>query len=397
MSDKPTATATKSPAAAASPPGKSPEELDVVRGEVRKLLEQSPAFAQLDGDAKRRFANDMVRVGSYLADPAWLERAPAEPVRGLNETDPISDLKGRLAQKPGAVQSDFKASAVREGVDQFGAMVDTVDFPAFVSGLIQGVFQSIVDASIQQMRAYSELMAATAKSVDQFARDHITDAQARDFVRNRFPSLVQLSPGEDGGAPRLSISEDAEDTSELAKLVGTTSVDLSDSEQEQKFVNAARLEMARSRQQTMALMVLLGINRIVVTNGRINAKVVFDMKASDVAKRRAEAELYDRQQSESGGGMTYVAPWGGGGGYDMQSHVTTVRSSVDDLSESKAQVKAQLAGDVRVNFKSETFPLEKLLEPGAIQLLTQVAQPGRGVQTQAPATGAAPAIPGASA
>ena len=38
------------------------------------------------------------------------------------------------------------------------------------------------------------------------------------------------------------------------------------------------------------------------------------------------------------------APWGAAGGYahSSQSHVATVESSVDDTSESKAEVKAQL-------------------------------------------------------
>ena len=48
----------------------------------------------------------------------------------------------------------------------------------------------------------------------------------------------------------------------------------------------------------MATMVLLGINRIIVTNGRINAKVVFDMKASDQAKRVAKAELEDEREKK---------------------------------------------------------------------------------------------------
>ena len=55
--------------------------------------------------------------------------------------------------------------------------------------------------------------------------------------------------------------------------------------------------MARSRQQLLASMVLLGINRIVVTDGAINAKVVFDLKANDEAKREARASLYDTQMS----------------------------------------------------------------------------------------------------
>lgn len=37
-----------------------------------------------------------------------------------------------------------------------------VDFPGFVAALVQGVFDA-VDASIQQMKSYAELLAKTAR------------------------------------------------------------------------------------------------------------------------------------------------------------------------------------------------------------------------------------------
>jgi len=378
--------------------------LDTVRGEVRKVLQRSAAFQALAPEDRRRFANDVVRIGAFLSeDPGWLESSQAKSV-GLAE--PVEDLKGRLAKKSEFAGKEFEAGAVKQGVEQFGELVQKVDFPAFVSGLIQGVFQSIVDASMQQMKAYADLMAAAAKSVEQFASDHITDAQARDYARNRYPSMLRLDVTDDGGR-KLAVSDSVEDTAELAKMTGGQAVDLSSDEGEQAFVNAAKLEMARSRQQTMALMVLLGINRIVVTNGRINAKVVFDMRASDQAKRHAEAELNDRSETSTFAAATYIAPWGGGGGGTSTNHVATVSSAVDDTSESKAQVKAQLSGDVRVNFKSETFPLERMLDQGQIDQLSNIAKPGRGalppaqptptVPAPAPAAPAAPTAPAAPA
>ena len=46
-----------------------------------------------------------------------------------------------------------------------------------------------------------------------------------------------------------------------------------------------------------------------------------------------------------------------------QEHVATVGSAVDETSESKAEVKAKLSGEVRVNFKSDYLPLEKMATP----------------------------------
>src|SRR5262245_17156550 len=366
-----------------------PATLAPVRTAVRALLERSHAYRALPLEEQKALANHMVKVGSYLADPGWLD-APAPPAaaRALaDEANPVDDLKQRLAAAPGSVSKGFEAGAVREGVQAFGQLVQKVDFPAFVSGLVNGVFKAVVDSSIEQMKAYGELLAATAKTVDQFAGDHITEGQARDYVANRYPSAVQIDTTGEGGAKLKPAEGGGAESVDLGKAFNVgKDVDLDDAESELALVNAAKLEMARSKQQLLATMVLLGINRIVVTNGQINAKVIFDMRADDSAKRRAKAEMHDEQKSHSEVGAVGFG-WGGaayaGAG---QSHVATVGSAVDDTSEAKAEVKANLTGEVKLNFKSETFPLERMVDTGGMQLLNQRAQPGQ--VAQAPPTGA---------
>ncbi|MEQ1571286.1 MAG: hypothetical protein ABMA64_37005, partial [Myxococcota bacterium] len=82
--------------------------------------------------------------------------------------------------------------------------------------------------------------------------------------------------------------------------------------------------------------------------------------------------------------------WGGGGGYTHNKHVTTVRSSVADDSTSNAMVKAQLTGEVRVDFRSETLPPEKLLDSGALDSLTGMAGTGAAAPAGPPAQVRAP-------
>jgi hypothetical protein len=48
----------------------------------------------------------------------------------------------------------------------FGALVEQVDFPKFVGDLINGVFNAIVDSSIQQMDSYSKLLSEVANSIE---------------------------------------------------------------------------------------------------------------------------------------------------------------------------------------------------------------------------------------
>src|SRR5688572_15067228 len=97
---------------------------------------------------RRAFAANMVKVGAFLADdPGWLDANETPGAEGFaqKQASPVDDLKKRLAGKPGHMGEEFQAGAMRQGVEEFGNLVKTVDFPGFVSGLIQGVFQAIVD------------------------------------------------------------------------------------------------------------------------------------------------------------------------------------------------------------------------------------------------------------
>jgi hypothetical protein len=385
----------------AAPRAAPTDEQTLVRREVDRVLGRSEAWKNLPDNERRSFALNMAKVAAYLTeDPGWLDAHTPPEAEGMAEAlGPVDDLKKRLAEKPGQVGAEFEAGAMRQGVEEFGNLVKTVDFPEFVSGLIQGVFQAIVDASIQQMEAYGELLAATAKTVEQFASDHISDDQAREQIANKFPSIVRMERTRDGGNRLAPATEDAE-TGPLQQYARTTeTIDFEDEESERKFLAAAKLEMARGRQKLMALMVMLGINRIVVTNGRINAKVVFDIRASDYAKRKAKAGLVDREAQESGAAGGFHMPWGGGGGYAKSSHTATVRSSVEDESESKAVMKAQLTGEVRVNFKSETLSPDRMLDKLQYEQMNYLAGPGvapgapRGGAPGAPAPAGGPPAP----
>lgn len=94
------------------PPSDKPAP--AVRRAVRGVLEQSPAFKALPADKRSAVTSDTVAVTSYMA----------------------------------------------------GAAPPNVDFPPFVAGLVHGVFNGVVDASVQQMDAYASLIRNVAKTVD---------------------------------------------------------------------------------------------------------------------------------------------------------------------------------------------------------------------------------------
>src|SRR5512134_2750957 len=167
------------------------ETLRAVRPEVRDILERTPAFSRLSPEEQRELAGTMVKVCAYMSNPDGLAAhelgtqggllAPGGPALARAQEEPTDEVV-RTVDTLKTAGERFRASAVEAGVEQFGALVKKVDFPKFVSGLIQNVFQAIVDSSIQQMRAYGELLANVAKTVDQFAQDNISPNNARDWL-----------------------------------------------------------------------------------------------------------------------------------------------------------------------------------------------------------------------
>jgi hypothetical protein len=363
---------------------------DAVRAEVQELLDRSPAFRALPAAQQQAMRDDMTKVGAFLADPGWLEKTPplaTGMALGIG-SDPVGSLKQKLADGPGQAGKDFKAGAVKQATQEFGRLVKKVDFPKFVSGLVKGVFNAVVDASIQQMQAYGELLSAVSKSVGEFAQDNISEGQARDHVASRYPSAVEIDTSGEGRA-RLRARADQDQADVLRAFNLPPGTDISDEAGERKLMMAARMQMAQSRQRLLATMVLMGINRIVVTNGKINAKVLFDVEASDELKRHQKAAMHDKENFETEANMEvggFASFFGiGGSAHTGYEHATTVESALQDDSESKAKMKAQLSGEVSLQFKSETFPLERMADVGQIQSIAQ--QPGT---TTAPAAAPAP-------
>lgn len=371
------------------PDGLVAEAVDRVRPLVRDMLTQIPAYSEMERAEQLALANNMVKLLAYVDDPnGVVSDAMADPIardRALRkaplaaaQADANEQTRKNLSKSPGFAGKDFEAGAARQGTDQFVRLVNEVDFPAFVGGLIQNVFVSIVHTSIEQMRAYAELVSNVAKSAEEYMNENIGVGQGRDYLVERFPDLLDVDVDENGSSRlRQKNSDNEGGLVEIQQTMGMTGPpveDLGEEEEELRLVNAARLMMAKSRQQLLASMVMLGINRIVVTDGSIMAKVKFDMRSTDLAERDYKASAYDRQTQRNkntsafGGGFLGFA--GGSVNVNERSHVATVKTSVDESSDSKLDLSAKMQGEVRVNFKSDYLPLEKMATPemiGAIQ------------------------------
>lgn len=118
-------------------------------------------------------------------------RQPARAAGGRIGTPLTPARRRQLSRDLGKVVAFVSGAPARS---RQGELAAAADFPSFVAGLIDGVFQAIVQASIQQMEAYGDLLKGVARSADQFAKDNVSADRARDWLSRTY---TQLSDDED--------------------------------------------------------------------------------------------------------------------------------------------------------------------------------------------------------
>jgi hypothetical protein len=410
------------------------------RQAVKDLLLRSAAFSKLPAETQQQIAKDTAEIAGYLAQPEGIPGNTLPTAGALADDDPNRLHKSYQENLKQVRQAGkFKAQAAREGAEVAGVLLQKINFPDFCAKLIQGVFHAIVQSSIEQMEAYGKLVASVAQTLNQFRDDNVSDNQGRDHLVDQFPDLFQLgtADGDDffsgpgSGQPRVRLKDGVDEDAALDRVnsrlpTPVKSLDLSDDENENALVQSARTQLATSRQQLLATMVLMGINRIVITDGKIQAKIMYDFQARDSSKMQRSATAMDYATDSSGnvqttsssqidteanrGESSYSKSDGSedrqtGAYYTKgtykysQQPIITAMSTASEVSESALQTKAQLSGTVDINFKSDYLPLEKMADSFQIGMIQNAAKPGRGAAAAsgaAPATGAAPGAGGAT-
>ena len=364
------------------------ELLPLVRAHVRDRLREVPAFMALAPDERAAVANATVKSFHYIlggadgtSSPTSVTLSGDTPVtRQLADEQPPPDPAGQTAGQRFAAAG---ATAAQAGTEAFGDLVSRVDFPRFVAGLIDGVFNAIVTSSIKQMEAYAELVKNVAKSADQYMQDNVTDNNARDYLVDRYPQhldmdltgthprVVPRAGRDDGEMPDFAADLGLPDT------IGTLDQDTT----EKTLVPAARRRIALDRQQLLATMVMMGVNRLVVTNGTIEASCLFELDTRDDVKRKFSqkhtSDFTSERDTEWGSkGNSREGFLGLGGsrswytkGEQTDTSQFQVSTSRSEDSDAKVDLHAKLAGKVNINFRSDFFPMEKMVDVLQISLI----------------------------
>jgi hypothetical protein len=352
---EPTRLPTPLPGPYADPPDSGglephPATVGLVRGLVRQLLLDSPGFHALAADDRTKLARGLVRVGSYLAECVRDDWYQSDRL----DQRPLVRTRAPVAQ---AQATDFQPSAASQIGGVTTETLRAISFPVFVADLIRGTFTAIQDASQKQMDAYMELLANVSKTVDEFDKDNVSDDNGRAWLAERYPhhlkmddsgKLVPAPNQPDGAAPNV-----------VADLDLSQSVDLTDqSAIDETLVPAARRKLAQSRLKMLSTFVLMGINRIVVTGGKIRATMGFHINTRDTAHQE-HAEGVDFKTGASGS-------FGAGLWSASASMSFAYVSSTKTDSNADLNTQTDLTGEVELHFQSDYFPIQRFADSGDV-------------------------------
>ncbi|NEP02456.1 MAG: hypothetical protein F6K58_28175 [Symploca sp. SIO2E9] len=279
-------------------------------------------------------------------------------------------------------------------IDQQGEIAGTtlrqVDFPQFVKDLLKGVFDANLEVTKEQMDSYADLVDRITQPASKFIST-VDDATAYAFLAETQPNSFQILGSSNLGGDLLgsgnlgsldgSSTNDASSEITLGDANGNA-VDTS-SEDIRGEILQAKLQLVRQHQQLLEEMLLMGVTRLVVDNGKVKASLDFQITAQEQIRKTDAAQ---QNQQELRGRIIGMGGFLGtiGGGYGSRKKNTKIAVSTAQVQSAAATASStKVHGEVEINFKTDYFALDNFKDilmnrdnPGSVQPKTDQTQNG---------------------
>lgn len=256
----------------------------------------------------------------------------------------------------------------------FTELVESVDFPKFVSDLLKAVFDANLKVMKTQTDSYIKLMKEATKSTADFIKKVKDEESFAKLAESRGDKYNVTTEKAADGSTKLALTNPEGEK-----------VDPEDAEVKRHILEA-KINMAKEHRAALREVLLMGVTRLVVNKGLIEAGVEFSVKAT-----RASTAHHDDQNinvasmnTEFGGGLGSLF-----GGPSASLEVTNTNIQVN-TSDKKAtdDLSATLKGKVVIEFKTDYFKLDNFanmyadggvaaLKPGGAPAAGQIAAPAR--------------------
>jgi hypothetical protein len=301
---------------------------EVARAQAREVLGLSDAWKAMPLDDQKSIYLSMVE------DNIAKQRARhGLPVARPFATDTGSQM-GYKGYDPG-FGGDTRA---------FKDLVDSVDFPKFVADLLKAVFDANLSVMKQQTDAYIKLMKEATKSTADFIKQVKDEESFAKLAESRSDQYNVTTEKDADGNMKLALTNPSGDK-----------VDPEDAEVKRHILEA-KINMAKEHRAALREVLLMGVTRLVVKKGEIEAGVEFTIKAN----RESKAHHEDQNVNVAALNMDYQPPlFGLFGGPSGSLSVTNTNIQIN-TSDKKAtdDLSATLKGKVKIEFATDYFKLD---------------------------------------
>ncbi|MFZ5354052.1 MAG: hypothetical protein ACOZCL_15210 [Bacillota bacterium] len=257
--------------------------------------------------------------------------------------------------------------------------LEKIGFVDFTTDLVKGVYEVIVNASMDQLNTYADFVSKVAKTLQEYQTEIIgsgeeTTQKADDYIAKVF----ELKKAD-------SYTLDAEQVKAMKEHFAGVKVKEGEVEKTIDDYLAVEGENATITHDNLSMLVIeklkkgaedsynliktilkIGMQKVVVTNGEIQTKLTFHVDASDNYSK--VSNTYNTNSSGWGIGGGISGSMAGGihakivgkflgagisGGYSSKKLNVSV---VNEKSTSATNVNVDILGQVKIQFKTETFP-----------------------------------------
>lgn len=239
--------------------------------------------------------------------------------------------------------------------------LNEIGFPEFTTKLVKDVYDALLAATLHQMEAYSELVAATAKTLNVYIAENkelVSGDEVWDWLVKNLPgpavSIAGEPTAEDATLLKKGVVLDGGEVAKVNGTVGLTGNDMVSTTaltdgNITTIVDKVREIIAGNRYTLLKEMVKMGIIRLVVDYGEIETRLTFTTYGESQQLKAASA-YQSRAFGISGGVSARLKKVRASVAASYSSIGVRTTSSIDrDVSGSKVDIYAR----VFIRFKSD--------------------------------------------
>jgi hypothetical protein len=248
--------------------------------------------------------------------------------------------------------------------------VEKIGFVDFTTNLVRGVYEVIVEASIDQLKAYADFVNSVAKTLNEYQMEAVgktdqeenetADSYIREVLEFEFDESMtesetfSLNPDQQQALKEhfsgitVTINDEEKTIEDVITVNETTNEGTITLGNLRTFVVEKLKKNAEDSYNLMVTLLKIGMQKVVVTNGQIRTKLTFHVDTADMYQKTSTN--YDIRSKSWGvrGRFGRIS-----GGYGKSRLKVSV---VNEKSTAATNVTVDVVGEVNIFFRTETFP-----------------------------------------